>query len=130
MKIKQVDHVTIVVKNLEATKRFYGELLGFKFLESVKLGDHICHYFKIPGGQKLELTEYLYHTDDASFKPNERGILRHLAFEVDDVKEVEKALDEAGYKFHYPVDFTSELGVKNGLVKDPNGVELEFIEYI
>ena len=130
MKIKQVDHMTIVIKDLEETKRFYGVLLGFEFLEAVKLGDHICHYFKIPGGQKLELTEYLYHTNDASYQPNERGIVRHLAFEVDDVKVLEKILEDAGYKFHYPVVHTPELGVNNGLVHDPNGVELEFVEYV
>ena len=130
MKIKQVDHVTIVVKDIEKTKKFYGELLGFRFLEAVKLGDHICHYFEIPGGQKLELTEYLYYTEDASFQPNNKGIFRHLAFEVDDVKTLEMKLEEAGYKFHYPVGHTRELGVNNGLVHDPNGVELEFLEYV
>jgi catechol 2,3-dioxygenase-like lactoylglutathione lyase family enzyme len=130
MKIMKLDHVTIVVKDLEKTRHFYERLLGLEFLESVKLGDHTCHFIQLPCGQKLEFTEYHYHTQTASFQPNERGTIRHIAFEVDDVKAVEERIEAAGYTFHYPVGRTPELGVKNGLVRDPNGIELEFVEYV
>lgn len=130
MNIKKLDHVTVIVKDLEKTRQFYEGTLGLEFLESVKLGDHICHYIQLPGGQKLEFTEYLYHTQTAAYQPNERGIIRHIAFEVDDVKALEKKIEMAGYKFHYPVGRTPELGVDNGLVRDPNGIELEFVEYL
>jgi len=129
MNIKSVDHVTIIVKDLEKTLWFYGELLGFKQLQTIDLGDHILRYFQLPGGVKLELNEYLYPTRDSVSELKDKGTYRHLAFEVEDVKQVEKTLTEAGYPFHFPVFPTPELGVTGGLVKDPNGVEIEFIEY-
>jgi len=129
MKIKSVDHVTIIVRDLEKTLWFYGKLLGFKQLQTVDLEDHILRYFQLPGGVKLELNEYLYPTRDSVSQLKDRGTYRHLAFEVDDVFEVEKVLTREGYPFHFPVSHSPELGVTGGLVKDPNGVEIEFIEY-
>jgi len=130
MKIKSVDHMTIIVKDLEKTLWFYGTLLGFEQLETVDLGDHILRYFQLPGGVRLELNEYLYPTRDSVSQLKDRGTWRHLAFAVEDVAEVENTLTAAGYPFHYPVSPTPELGVTGGLVKDPNGVEIEFIEYL
>lgn len=129
MNIKSVDHFTIIIKDLEKTLWFYGELLGFKQLETVDLGDHILRYFQLPGGLKLELNEYLYTTRDSVSLPNDKGSYRHMAFEVDDVREIEKKISKAGFIFHYPISHTPELGVTCGLVNDPNGVEIEFLEY-
>ena len=129
MNIKTVDHMTIIVKDLEKTLWFYGTLLGFKQLQTVDLGDHVLRYFLLPGGIKLELNEYLYQTRDSVSELKDRGTYRHIAFEVESASEIENVLTEAGYPFHYPVSATPELGVLGGLVKDPNGVEIEFIEY-
>jgi lactoylglutathione lyase len=129
MEIKRIDHMTIVIKDLKKTQAFYGELLGLKQLPSVNLGDHLLHYFAIPGGQKLELTEYLYPVHDHKGELNDRGSYRHLAFEVTDIYGWEKKITEAGYPFHIPVAPSPELGFTGGLLRDPNGVEIELLEY-
>ena len=53
--ITGIHHITINVKNLTQTHRFYGELLGLTRLEDIDMGDHTLSYYALPGGAKLEL---------------------------------------------------------------------------
>ena len=64
MRIKGIDHVTINLKDVARSLWFYGELLGFERLPDVDMGDHLLRYFALPGGGRLELTEYRYETAD------------------------------------------------------------------
>lgn len=127
--IKKIDHMTINVTDMEATLRFYGELLGLERLQTVDMGDHELTFFALPGGAKLELVTYTYPTADHGQVATDRGRVRHLAFEVEDAYVVEKKLTEAGYPFHVPVSFVERLGCHGGLTRDPNGIELEFLHY-
>lgn len=129
MTIRGIDHVTINVKDMENTLRFYGDLLGLKPLPTVDMGDHVLTYFALPSGGKLELVVYSYATRDVPFEATDKGNARHLAFEVDDVRAVEKILTDAGYPFHVPVGYVEKLGFTGGLTRDPNGFELEFLQY-
>jgi catechol 2,3-dioxygenase-like lactoylglutathione lyase family enzyme len=92
MKIKNIDHMTIIIKDLPKTLHFYGTVMGFTRLPDIDLGDPILHYFLLPGGQKLELNEYLYPTRNSVSQLKDRGTWRHLAFAVDDALSWEKKL--------------------------------------
>jgi len=129
MKIKKIDHVTINVRNYEESARFYRDILGLKQLDDVNMGDHILHYFLLPDGSKLELTEYFFDTTDIPVDATNKGCARHLAFEVDDIVALEKKLKDAGYTFHVPVSYVESLEFTGGLTKDPNGFEIEFLQY-
>lgn len=129
MRIKGIDHVTINLKDVARSLWFYGELLGFERLPDVDMGDHLLRYFALPGGGRLELTEYRYETADCGNTATDKGRARHLAFEVEDVYALEKKLTDAGYLFHAPVSHVEKLGFSGGLTRDPNGFELEFLQY-
>lgn len=127
--IRKMDHVTLNVTDLTGSLRFYGELLGLAPLPMADMGDHELRYFALPDGTKLELTTYRYPTQDRGQEATDRGRARHLAYEVEDAYAVEKRLNEAGYPFHVPVSYVEKLGFHGGLVKDPNGFEVEFLHY-
>ena len=129
MDFNKMDHITINVVDIDKTIWFYGELLGLKRLPDIELPEEILHYFELPGSIKLELTEFKFKNNTLNCKSSDKGIFRHLAFSCIDVYSVEKELTEAGYPFHVPVNFNSKLGFHGGLTKDPNGVELEFLQY-
>ncbi|HNW85607.1 MAG TPA: VOC family protein [Candidatus Limiplasma sp.] len=124
-----IDHVTINVTDLAGTLRFYGDVLGLSPLPGVDMGDHELRYFTLPGGAKLELVTYRYPTEDRGQNATDRGRARHLAFEVEDAYATEKKLTEAGYPFHVPVSYVTKLGFYGGLTRDPNGFEVEFLQY-
>lgn len=127
--IKGIDHLTINLRDVEKSLWFYGTLLGLRRLPDVDMGDHLLRYFALPNGGKLELTEYRYATADSGNDATDLGRARHLAFEVDDAYAVEKMLVQAGYPFHVPVSHVECLGFSGGLTRDPNGFELEFLQY-
>ena len=127
--IKAMDHVTINIKDVEATLHFYGEILGLQALPSVDMGDHFLRYFALPSGGKLELIQYYYDVPQLDVEATNKGCARHLAFEVEDIRALEKKLTDAGFVFHVPVSYVKNLDFTGGLTKDPNGFELEFLQY-
>ncbi len=128
MAVKQIDHVTINIRDLDKTREFYGKLLEFEELPTIDLGDHVLYYYAIPGGGKMELTQFLYEVPSGQVDSSNLGVARHLAFEVDDINALEKKLNDAGYHFHCAIGYVEKLGATGGLVRDPNGFELEFLQ--
>jgi lactoylglutathione lyase len=129
MEFNKIDHITINVVDIEKTLWFYGKLLGLKRLPDIELETETLHYFELPGSMKLELTEFKFENKTFKHKSSDTGIFRHLAFSCKDVYAIEKKLTSAGYPFHIPVNYNEKLGFHGGLTKDPNGVELEFMQY-
>lgn len=130
MGIKAINHITINVKKLEETKKFYGELLGLKELPPVVIeGVQTVYYYELPGNVKLELIDYEEDIPESVQSELAPGSCRHFAFEVDDIYGLERKLADAGYKFHLPVGDSKPFGCIAGLVLDPNGFELEFVQY-
>ena len=123
------DHITINVTDMKKSEDFYGRILGLNQLETVDMGDHELHYFQIEGGPKVELICY---TDDfGEMHPNSKtaGLFRHLAFSCEDVDALAEKFKENGIKIlEGPAD-VKKLNFRNIIAQDPNGVELEFIQY-
>lgn len=130
MQITQIDHIQLVVKHLSESLEFYGSVLGLTRLPDVDMGNHILHYFLLPSGQKIELNEYLYPTRDSASQLKDRGTWRHVALQVDDAHACQNILESHGYKFHAPVALDEKLKCYSGLVLDPNGVEIEFLQHL
>jgi catechol 2,3-dioxygenase-like lactoylglutathione lyase family enzyme len=85
MKVKQINHVALIVENLESCRDFYTNVLGLEELPAFPF-DYPVQFYKINENQQLHLTEW---KDAISF----RG---HLCFVVDDFNEAFhkfKALD-------------------------------------
>jgi catechol 2,3-dioxygenase-like lactoylglutathione lyase family enzyme len=127
--IKRVDHVSINAKDFEASAKFYSDLMGFKRMETVDLGDFSITYFAIPGGTRLELFDYRGINPDRERLEDEVG-LRHLAFEVEDVAAHETLLRQKGVPITLPTIDLSVLGVRVCLFTDPAGTVLEICEPI
>ncbi len=150
--IRGVDHINLVVSDLERSVRFYTEVLGFrKTADVVMEGDWIeaiiglkgvrglVAFVEPPGGgPRFELLQYV--TPPGAVLPensraNTRG-LRHVAFRVDDIAAMAARLRAAGVTL-----FSEPVRVPAGVVKfaagdktllyflDPDGVILELAEY-
>ena len=127
MMIQSIDHITINVKNLAASRAFYGDLLGLAELSQVDMGDHTLTYFALPGGVKLELISYAANTGDCTAGLLERGRFRHLALRVDDLDALDARLSDFGGRVLQPPRWVEQLGFTGMLAEDPNGCELEFL---
>lgn len=130
MKVRGIDHVSINVRDMEASAKFYVEVLGFRRLQTVPMdGGFSITYFEIPGGGRMELFDYAGKSRAVQREESDVG-LRHLAFSVDDVAAAEKMLRGKGVTIVLPATDLPTLGAKVLLFLDPNGVTLEFCQPI
>ncbi len=146
----RLDHVNIVVSDLEVSRRFYGGTLGLtRGFEATLEGDWIeavtglhgvharCVFYEFPsGGPRLELLQYVSPTGEAlpaNGAPNTLGV-RHLAFVVDDMDAFVRRLKAAQVPLlSEPMDVPFAVGSagRKRIVyfRDPDGVLLEAAAY-
>ncbi len=150
MMITSIDHINIVVRDMERAVAFYCEMLGLEqTFETVLEGDWIetvtglpnlrarCVFLGVPGQSvRLELLQYLSpqaEPVEANSLPYVPGI-RHMAFEVDDMDALCARLAAAGVRFvSPPVTVPFPVGDKGTkrlcYFHDPDGVLLEVAAY-
>jgi catechol 2,3-dioxygenase-like lactoylglutathione lyase family enzyme len=150
--IEQIDHINIVVKDLEKMTAFYRDLLGMKVTKEVTIsGEWIdkvvglkgaaadCVYLDLPSGPRIELLRY--RVPPGSHPPglgesNTIG-LRHMAFRVSEIDTIAAGLKSRGVSFLSEVQTVPESqvtyagGIRKRLVyfRDPEGNLLELCEY-
>ncbi|MFV0444118.1 MAG: VOC family protein [Planctomycetaceae bacterium] len=98
IRVRQVDHLTLVVRDLETSRRFYVDVLGMQPAPRPA--------FNFPGLWFQAGDTYVHligeHPESGPaevFIPDECKIsrTRHFAFEVDDVLAARDRLEELGY---------------------------------
>ena len=142
--IKKIDHINIVVSDLQSATKFFTDLLGFevskeghlsgKWIDKVvglKNVDAKYVQLIIPGSEtNMELIQYYNPQSEADkniSKSNQIGF-RHMALEVKNIEEIYTKLQQAS------VRILSELQVYNQTKKlcyflGPDNVILELAEY-
>jgi lactoylglutathione lyase len=128
MRLINIDHITINLLDIPRSIAFYQDVLGLPSLPSVAMEDHILHYFQLPGGCRLELIEDQFATRTAATTVTDRGTYRHLALQVDDLDALRRSCERFGAAITAAPAQIPRLGFRNMLVRDPNGVEIEFLE--
>ena len=119
-------HAMIRVKDIEASMKFYTELLGLKKTHEIKLEDSILHFLKDDSGDfEIELTENFEITENGYKNGNAFG---HFAVETKNMDEFDKKMKDTGYSYLYEPFVMEEAKSKIAFVKDPDGNEIEIIE--
>ena len=150
--INAIDHINIVVSDLERSVKFYTKILGFKEINRVHMeGEWIEEIVGLKGvvadvvfivapqeEPKVELLCYKF-PEGESLPPNSLANtigLRHIAFKVDDIKTAAKKLEDAGVKLlsepiAVPKAVMADKPIRKSLCyfHDPDGVLLEIAEY-
>src|SRR5512132_2734420 len=144
--MKGLHHVGITVKDLDASIRFYHDVLGLGFsnepspwFEGPGLGPAVGvpgaalrQVSLLVGDTTLELLEYKSPPSEttAPLKSNSLGA-SHVAFLVDDIESAKSELEAKDIEFYGPVNVVDE-GVLAGwrwvYFDDPDGYPLELVE--
>ena len=122
-----IDHILIVVKDLEDTISFY-QHLGFKHLETIKRPNDTVGVIK-KDNLLIELMQ-LPEGDETYRAPRKNSDIgfRHIGFRVENLQAVYETLKEK-IRFDGPPVHSAGRGDRKLLFfKDPNGVELHFIQ--
>ena len=144
--MKGLHHVGITVKDLDASIRFYHDILGLEFsnepspwFEGAELGDAVGvpgaalrQVSLLLGDTTFELLEYKSPPSEttAPLKSSNMGA-SHVAFLVDDIDTKTAELEAKGIEFYSPVNVVDD-GVLAGwrwvYFDDPDGYPLELVE--
>jgi glyoxylase I family protein len=109
------------------SKEFYVNVLGLKVINEIYRGERQSYKLDlaIGGGGQIELFSFPNSPERPSY-PEARG-LRHLAFEVENVEECKKLLEEKQIIVE-PVRIDDITGKKFTFFSDPDGLPLELYE--
>ncbi|NLA87967.1 MAG: VOC family protein [Clostridiales bacterium] len=117
-----IDHINRHVSSVDAFISFYTDALGFILLDKGVKKDGNHYAILQGGGLELFISEkYGFEFDDGSN-------MRHIGFSVDSADALLASLKEKGYvpkETHILVKASS----RQFYVKDPDGFELDFIEW-
>ena len=151
--IKKMNHINIVVADLEKSLDFYVKNLGFKEIRRSKLKGEwierivglknveaeVAYVAAADGDLRIELLRYVSPKGETSVinsASNTIGV-RHIAFQVEGIYDLAKKLKADGVKF-----ISDPVKVPASTIKhdeghkilcyflDPDGVILELAEYI
>lgn len=116
MKVKNINHIALIVDDLEKCRDFYTNVLKLEELPAFKF-DYPVQFYKVNDHQQLHLTEW---KDTPSF----RG---HLCVEVDDFTEAFKRFKELGIIDTEPWGKVRKLkgGAMQMFIRDPAGNLIE-----
>ena len=125
-KTMKILHAMIRVKDIEASMKFYTELLGLKKTHEIELEDSILHFLKGEDGDfEIELTQNFENPQNGYTNGNAFG---HFAVETKDMDEFDKKFKNFGGEYLYEPFLMEEAQSKIAFIKDPDGNEIEIIQ--
>jgi catechol 2,3-dioxygenase-like lactoylglutathione lyase family enzyme len=116
-RISQIDHVSVVIADVERSRRFYRDLLGLKEIAKPRTFDFTVLWFDL-GNQHLHL---LLKDRPDTLSP------RHFALRVPDVS----AAREYFRSRNIPIQETTPIpGADRFFIADPDGNRIEIIQWL
>jgi len=120
--IEKIEHVAIVVSDMDRADKFYGKILGLKLAAQRQFGPTKISFYRV-GESLLELIQ----PAEPPKLPISEGLgTRHICFRVVDVRDAYARLRAEGVDLPEPKEFPD--GAKSVFLKDYDGTLIELWE--
>lgn len=125
--IHKLHHIAIICSDYEKSKRFYVDILGFSIEQEIFREER--QSFKLDlslnGNYVIEL--FSFPNPPARLSHPEAAGLRHIAFEVSDMEECIRILNENHIESE-PIRVDEFTNRKFTFLRDPDGLPIELYE--
>ncbi|GIP41162.1 lactoylglutathione lyase [Paenibacillus sp. J31TS4] len=122
--IKKLEHIGVMVSDMEASIRFYTETLGLALVGRERLDNGVeLVFLSFPGQEDIQL-ELVGR--GGGFEEN--GKVNHIAFTVDDIDTEVRRLKESGVRMIDEEPKTILGGVRIAFFYGPDGERLELFQ--
>ncbi|MBD1422471.1 SMU1112c/YaeR family gloxylase I-like metalloprotein [Sphingobacterium chuzhouense] len=127
LKLNQIHHVAIICSDYLRSLSFYRDILGLEVRAETYRTERNSYKadLMLNGHYIIELFSFPSPPMRPSY-PEANG-LRHLAFEVSDIEETVRALEESDVAYE-PIRTDEITGKKFTFIADPDGLPIEFYE--
>ena len=117
LSITQIDHVSVIITDVERSRRFYRDLLGLKEINRPRTFDFIVLWFEL-GNHQLHLL--------LKDQPDTRSP-RHFALRVADAAAARRYFREHGVRTE---ETTPIPGADRFFIYDPDGNRIEIMHWL
>jgi catechol 2,3-dioxygenase-like lactoylglutathione lyase family enzyme len=120
--------IGLVVGNIDASLKFYRDILGLEFIEKtqVRTGTGTTCRLRF-GNSELKLTETPNKLPNATVGIAAQLGIRYITFLIKNLSGLCKELQDKAIPFEVP-ERESRPGVRLAMVRDPDGNIIEFVE--
>ena len=127
LNINKIHHIAIICSNYEVSKHFYTQMLGFEIVAETfrEARDSFKLDLAVNGIYAIEL--FSFPNPPKRISHPEASGLRHLAFEVNDIKATEHYLKDNNLNPE-PIRIDEFTGKKFTFIADPDDLPIEFYE--
>jgi len=123
--IHKLEHIGVMVKDMDASIRFYTEVLGLKLVKRDRLADGVeLSFLSFPGSDNIEI-ELIGRGHDGL---PDNGLVHHIAFTVSDIQAEIDRLKSLGVKLMDETPRTILKGDRIAFFFGPDGERLEFFQ--
>ena len=127
MLLNRIHHVAVICSDYARSRHFYVELLGLTVIHETYREERRSYKLDLLIGDREQLELFSFPDPPERVNcPEARG-LRHLAFEVVDMKAAVEELDSKGIAVE-PVRMDAVTGKNYTFFADPDGLPLELVE--
>jgi catechol 2,3-dioxygenase-like lactoylglutathione lyase family enzyme len=115
--LTQIDHCSVIITDVERSRRFYRDVLGLKEIHKPRTFDFVVVWFEL-GNQQVHL---LLKDRPDTISP------RHFALRVADAATARVHFREHGVPFE---ETTPIPGADRFFIRDPDGNRIEIIQWL
>ena len=123
----RVHHVAIICSDYAKSKHFYVDTLELKVVREVYREERQSFKLDLQVGNQYQIELFSFSKPPARLSVPEACGLRHIAFEVDDVRDVARRLTERGVEVE-PIRVDEFTNKSFTFFPDPDGLPIEIYE--
>jgi catechol 2,3-dioxygenase-like lactoylglutathione lyase family enzyme len=118
LQLTSIDHVSVVITDLERSRHFYRDVLGLTEIAKPKTFDFKVLWFDLGGGQTLHM---LLKDDQDTISP------RHFCLRVADARSAREYFRRGGVSI---LETTPIPGADRFFIADPDGNRIEIMHWL
>ncbi len=126
MLFKNINHVAIIVSDLDVSRDFYVNKLGFPVIDQIDRPERQSSIVYLDADNAIIELFSFPSTPDRPTQPEACG-LRHLAFNAEDFEKTIRELNDMGIETD-PVRIDGRTGKQFTFFRDPDDLPLEICE--
>jgi glyoxylase I family protein len=123
----RIHHVAIICSDYAKSKHFYVELLGLKIVREVYREERRSFKLDLQVGEQYQIELFSFTSPPARPTTPEACGLRHIAFEVEDVQDAARRLQERGVEVE-PIRVDKFTAKSFTFFRDPDDLPIEIYE--
>ena len=125
--LNQIDHIAIICSDYERSLKFYTEVIGCTVVTEYYREEQQSYLTRLALNGQYIIELFSYPSPPQRLSHPEATGLRHLAFEVNDVKAEVEELDRLGIP-HEAIRLDATTGKHFVFFNDPDDLPLEMYE--